>query len=437
MPDVSDFTKTLQRIKNNGTYIYDERTKKLTVRGALEFPKEILSYSNLIETLDMSHGNLNSLPDDFCKLKNLKVCYLSFNNFTEIPEVFSNCTNLEVLGFKSCKIKHISENTLPTSLRWITLTQNFLTELPKSVGTLKNLQKLLVSGNLLESLPEAMSECENLELIRISANKLKYSPEFLLDLPRLAWYSDSGNHFSFGKELKLSNFPSLDWDSIILKEKIGESAQSTVYKAEIIKTGEIIAVKLYGSEITSDGYPEDDMKASLIAESHPNLISAIGRITGTLNNQRALALRLIPNSYRKLGEPPNAQSVTRDIFFSQETFSVEKTLQILKDISDACAHLHSKNLMHGDIYAHNILTNDFGKSYLGDLGAASFYNSRNAKYEKIDVRGFGYLIDDLINLSEKDESILQKIKEIKDQCLFTEIDSRPRFIEINAQLNSL
>ena len=86
--------------------------------------------------------------------------------------------------------------------------------------------------------------------------------------------------------------------------------------------------------------------------------------------------------------------------------------KVLLDGSAALAHIHSCHLVHGDFYAHNILVDktviDFETqpSLLTDFGAASQTSNVNGeqyfieleltKLEKIEVRAFGCLMDDLL-----------------------------------------
>jgi len=83
--------------------------------------------------------------------------------------------------------------------------------------------------------------------------------------------------------------------------------------------------------------------------------------------------------------------------------------------------------MHGDLYAHNILIDEKYQTYLGDFGAASFYDTKSSQFERIEVRAFGCLLDDMLQLcDEKSESLIA----LRDQCLSENIKKRPRFCEM-------
>lgn len=136
---------------------FDQQQKKLTIRGVNEFPQEIFEYADHIEILDMSGNMLTSLPDSITTLKNMRIAFFSGNMFSEVPKALANCNRLEMVGLKSCGIESIGEDSLPTSLRGLILTDNNIAELPDSIGRHKRLQKLMLTGNELTSLPSLSS----------------------------------------------------------------------------------------------------------------------------------------------------------------------------------------------------------------------------------------------------------------------------------------
>lgn len=416
---------------------YEPINKKLTLRGASYIPKEIFSFANDIEILEASGCSLATLPEDFALLKKLRIAFFTNNLFEEVPEILAECPNLSMLSFKSCKIANFPENSLPTSLRWLILTQNRLTKLPVSIGKLRHLQKLSLAGNRLQSLPDEMSTCQELELIRIAANNFNSEPpNWLFTLPRLAWYGDSGNPFSKKSSLEQTALTHFSWDDIECGELIGESPSSHVFKGILKKTQHPVAIKVFKGELTSDGFPVDDMRAFVAAGKHDNLINILGELDPNDEKKGGLILGLIPPTYKNLGLPPNFETCTRDTFPLHTSFSLLFIASVLKDIASACQHLHARGIMHGDIYAHNILTNTAGHSFLGDFGAASFYDSTtNQRRERLDVRAFGCLVEDLLIRSEKENSnaLFKRLRELQQTCLNENVSERPLFSEILLQ----
>jgi hypothetical protein len=78
-------------------------------------------------------------------------------------------------------------------------------------------------------------------------------------------------------------------------------------------------------------------------------------------------------------------------------------LRICKGVCSAMVYLSFKQIIHGDVYAHNILYND-NIVKLTDFGASFHVESKDVyqKMELNEVRSFGYLMQDLINMSSDD-----------------------------------
>ncbi|MBW4659168.1 MAG: leucine-rich repeat-containing serine/threonine-protein kinase [Drouetiella hepatica Uher 2000/2452] len=379
--------------------------KRLNLYGGLaQFPSEILDLADSLEILDLSDNCLKSLPDEFAQLKKLKIVFFNNNAFEEVPEILSQCPNLYMVGFKSNQIRAFAENALSPTVRWLILTNNRLEQLPRSIGKLTNLQKLMLAGNKLRSLPHEMALCRSLELIRLAANRLEALPDWLFTLPRLSWLAYSGNPFCDAIPVKERSLPHVDWAELTLGETLGQGASGVISKGtwamEQGATGQPqeVAIKIFKGEITSDGLPADEMRACIAAGSHENLVGLLGKV---INHPEAtgLVLPLVSPDYRNLGKPPDFDSCTRDTYSPDTAFSVPMILRIAQGIAAAAAHLHSRGIMHSDLYAHNILVNEAGHSLLGDFGAASFYDlsSSGQAIERLEVRAFGCLLEDLLD----------------------------------------
>lgn len=407
------------------------------------FPKEIIELADTLEIIDLSNNKLSQLPDNFSDLKKLKIAFFSDNDFTEFPKVLADCPNLTMIGFKSNKINYIPENAFPIHLQWLILTNNYITEIPKSIGKCMRLQKVAFAGNQINQLPVEMSNCKNLELLRIAANQLTEFPEWLLSLPRLSWLAYSGNPFNRTTDLK-NGLPLISWNQLSLKEILGQGASGIISKAEL-NTNSIkkeIAIKVFKGEVTSDGFPEDEMNACIAAGNHPNLVTVIGKIEHHPEQKMGLVLELIPPTFKNLAGPPSFETCTRDTFKKGTTFSLSTILKISTSIAEACKHLHSKGIMHGDLYAHNTLFDDDANTIFGDFGAATMYDmqDKNATYiERIDVRAFGCLMEDLLNqhFSTENSDLENSLVRLKDVCMQEDVLKRPSFEAICKQLNSL
>jgi predicted Ser/Thr protein kinase len=411
--------------------------------GLTSFPQTIFELADTLEILDLSGNSLSELPSNFFELKKIKIVFFSENKFIEFPEVLSKCENLKMIGFKSNQIQTISETAFPKTLRWLILTNNQIEKLPNSIGDCKHLQKVALAGNKLTDLPSKMAQCENIELLRISANKIITLPDWLLTMPKLAWLAYSGNPCC-ESQTKKKSIQEINWSEFSINEKLGEGASGIIYKADwnsVNSSHKIVAIKLFKGDVTSDGYPEDEINTCLSIGYQKNLVKVIGKLKNHPAQSSGLVFELIPPNYFNLGNPPNFETCTRDTFTKKYTFY--HILIILKNIANACYHLHSKGIMHGDLYAHNILIDEQGNTILGDFGAASIYdlkNNQTEKFELLDVRAYGYLIDDLLlNLTESDQFLksVTRLKKVQNDCLKNENLNRPNFSEIINELNCI
>ena len=401
--------------------------RELKLSEALStFPEEIFSLAESLEVLDLSHNRLSELPD-LSPLKKLKIAFFSFNLFTEIPDAFKACQKLYMLGFKANQIATFAENILPTSISWLILTDNKLSSLPESIGDLSKLRKFPIAGNTLTSLPESMAKCRDLELIRLSANRLTEIPEWLLHLPKLSWLAFSGNPCAQSAEPSIRG---VDFESLEMHEILGEGASGKIYKGYDTASEKEVAVKLFKGAITSDGYAHDEMNAYMSTGDHPHLISVHARIKGS--EPLGLVLELIPSHYENLGFAPNFETCTRDTFKEGTHFSLETIYMVARAILSATEHLHSRGLMHGDLYAHNILINmQEMHCYFGDFGAATFYEGKSALYEKLEVRAFGCLLEDmLMHCSDVEDEAYHYLERVIKACMDEVVENRPRFGEI-------
>lgn len=400
--------------------------KRLTLCENLTFfPEEIFELAESLEILDLSHNLLSSLPENLYKLTKLRIAFFSNNRFTHFPS-FKGCNNLTMVGFKTNKIETFEENLLPPSINWLILTDNKLTYLPRSIGKLTKLQKFALAGNQLTALPSEMAACRNLELLRLSANRLEAIPSWLLSLPKLSWLAFSGNPCSISQQYPLEE---IAYEVLEVKERLGAGASGEIFKAYSSLHQHDTALKIFKGSITSDGYADDEMSAYTSVGEHPNLIKVLAKLEG--DERLGLLLEYIPEVYRNLGFPPDFETCTRDTFEEGKTFNIETIREVAKAIASASAHLHEQGMMHGDLYAHNILINDADHCYLGDFGAASFYEPSRKEFERIEVRAFGCLLEDMLLLCPtKEGAIYEVLEELKKKCINEVVEKRPLFSEI-------
>ena len=445
-----DRTPTLHTIADLKQGLLNNATRLQISEDLTEFPIAIYDLADTLEILDLSNNQLSELPADFARLSKLKILFLSNNQFEAVPNVLADCPKLEMIGFKANQIVTVSENALPLTTRWLILTDNKIQQLPESMGDLSKLQKLMLAGNELTSIPESMAKCRALQLVRLSANQLTGLPEFLLQLPKLAWVAFSGNPFclAFAGE-QAPDIPLVSFDDVEQHEVLGQGASGVISRATWIKpaegiadTDQAIAVKQFKGKVTSDGYPLDELHACLAAGQHANLVPVIAKIEQA--GKLGLAMGLIDPDYTNLGEPPTFQSCTRDHFDDEFMVTVSAVLKITRSIVNTLLHLKECDISHGDLYAHNILTNPDADVLFGDFGAASNYASlpeaQAASLEKIEVRALGCLLEDLLGSScDSDDcpDLFEPLVLLKNRCMHPKGHARPSFAEIKSDLDGL
>ena len=407
--------------------------------GLTSFPVELFDLADTLEILDLSSNQLSTLPSDFDKFQHLKILFLSENPFEVFPEILGKCPNLRMIGFKSCKIRKIPPNSFPPKLRWLILTNNQITHLPPQIGECTQLEKLMLAGNSLTSLPSEMANCENLALLRISANEIETLPEWLLKLPSLAWLAFANGKLSASQPEK-EDFTTINWHELHLEKQLGEGASGQIFKAIWLPQKKEIAVKIFKGEVTSDGFPQDEMAVTKLVGKHPNLVTLLGEVKAHPQQKMALAFELLPPSFRNLGNPPSFDSCSRDVFPTDFSLTKAEVMRISKDIAEVCLHLHQKGIMNGDLYAHNILIDSKNqKTLLSDFGAAKQYDMYDAQaifLQKVEVKAFGFLLEDLLNLCE-DKKDLAFWEDLKIRCLNPILSQRPLFEEIVHFLRNL
>jgi hypothetical protein len=395
------------------------------------FPLDILTLADSLEVLDLSNNRLSSLPDELSQLHQLKIIFASNNQFDALPAVLGQCPKLEMVGFKSHQIQHVPEDALPPQLRWLILTDNKIHTLPNSLGERPRLQKLALAGNRLTELPHTLSNSHQLELLRISANQLSAFPEQLLGLPKLAWLAFAGNPFmqanngsnetngrnenhsdnkgasaeiAVGLDVSVPEIPS---SSFTIQALLGQGASGVIstatWNTPQNQFPNDIAVKVFKGEVTSDGYPKDELQLCLKAGSHPNLVKPLAQVNEP--GYLALVMELIPAHYRNLGLPPSLKSCTRDTFPKGFTLTTEQIENIIRQMQAVFEHLHNKHICHGDLYAHNTLFDQDANIIFGDFGAATMYHvlsdAQQKKIKQIEQRALNYFIEDLWSVCEE------------------------------------
>ncbi|XP_033001250.1 leucine-rich repeat-containing protein 63 [Lacerta agilis] len=117
LPDLSPLAGFLLYLNLSFNYLYF-------------FPTEVF-YLKQLEVLKLRNNPIKFIPDDICRMKNLKLLVMSFNLLTTLPAGLFSLPNLQGLD----------------------VSYNELEFIPNEIGKLRNLTFLNVEGNLLYVLP--------------------------------------------------------------------------------------------------------------------------------------------------------------------------------------------------------------------------------------------------------------------------------------------
>lgn len=349
------------------------REVRLTQLSLSTFPHQLFDLADTLELLDLSGNQLSELPEDLARFTQLRILFASNNPFRTLPRVLGQCPQLEMVGFKACQISEVPADSLPPRLRWLILTDNCITTLPDNLGHRPRLQKLMLSCNQLRALPD-LSGCRTLELLRIASNQFTEIPAALLQLPALAWPAIAGNPITQKSELLALAVPAqtaISYQKLEVGALLGEGASGHIYRATRRDTGQPLALKVFKAAATSDGTPQSELAAGLAAGQHAHLLTPLAQVPGHAEGKLAMALPLLPEGFVNLAGPPSFASCTRDVYAPKTRFTHATVQRLLHCVRSAVEHLHAHGVVHGDLYAHNILWHPAtGDAILSDLGAA-------------------------------------------------------------------
>lgn len=376
-------------------------------------PPEVYGLAETLEVLNLSGNRLRDLPADMGRFKRLRIVFGSGNPFSQVPESLGDCPALQVVGFKACRIQRVDAASLPTGLRWLILTDNAISELPDALGQRPALQKLMLAGNRLRGLPPSLAGASRLELLRISANAFEQLPGWLTELPRLAWLALAGNPLGWAQP-DLPPLPRVDWAHLQLGELLGEGASGQIHRVRLPDGGER-ALKLFKGAVTSDGLPEHERAACIVAGAHPALVTPDAELQGHPADLPGLLLPVLPDGLQNLAGPPSMDSCTRDVYPTDRVLAPEVALQVARSVTDALAHLHERGLMHGDLYAHNTLFDPrTGQAVLSDMGAACGVPREQPALARallqLEMRALGCLLEELADHTLAGSAVQQALR---------------------------
>ncbi|XP_063230347.1 leucine-rich repeat-containing protein 58 [Bacillus rossius redtenbacheri] len=221
-----------------------------------------------VELLTLDHNKLASLPFSIINFRSLKILDISFNSFSTIPEVITQC-----------------------SLTCLIATGNSLANdsFPKSFSQLKELKELHLGGNNFSAFPEQVLELPQLKYLYLGSNRISTIPPDIRKLTRLQFLYLGGNRLT-GVPESLSELRFLE--GLVLSNNQIESLPSTIAKMANLRTlllhqnnlrtlpTEIIALK-HLSRLTLRDNPLVEQFVSTMELQPSSLLEMAGRVVKT------------------------------------------------------------------------------------------------------------------------------------------------------------
>jgi serine/threonine protein kinase len=107
-------------------------------------------------------------------------------------------------------------------------------------------------------------------------------------------------------------------------------------------------------------------------------------------------------------------------------------------VAEAAAHLHAQGILHGDLYAHNILRTPGGEALLSDFGAAAFFDPAAPEaqaLQQLETRALGCLLEELLaHCPAAPPTLRQPWQALIDSCLQPTVAARPQALLCSRQL---
>ncbi len=164
-------------------------------------------------------------------------------------------------------------------------------------------------------------------------------------------------------------------------EKIGSGGQGTVYKALDTKLNRTVVIKVLPPEVTSKtaNFKRFEREAQLCSQlDHPNICTIYD--FHEANGLFYIAMQNI--------EGKNVRQLV-----SGRPLDLRSAISIALQVTDALAYAHSKNIIHRDIKAGNIMVTETGQAKVLDFGLAKLLEDEHEKatrgQQKADITELG------------------------------------------------
>jgi serine/threonine protein kinase/tetratricopeptide (TPR) repeat protein len=206
----------------------------------------------------------------------------------------------------------------------------------------------------------------------------------------------------------MAEHPEIIGNHFKIEKLIGYGGMGEVYRGVDTRSGEAVAIKYLKPEVI-DFDPEIVKRFEREGEAlrqlnHPNIVKVLATIQE--EHRHYIVLEYVSGGS------------LADVLKKEERLSVERTLEIALDLSDALTRAHRLKIIHRDIKPHNVLIaedgtprlTDFGTAHLGDrtqmtqtgtlIGTYAYLSPEACSGELLDERAdiwsFGVMIYEML-----------------------------------------
>lgn len=97
-----------------------------------------------VQILDLSYKRLKKFPKEILSFPNLVILDLSGNRITKFPKDFGNLRKLQILILDHNDLRHVPKEILLPSLIELRLSRNYVDTIPITILALKDLKRLML-----------------------------------------------------------------------------------------------------------------------------------------------------------------------------------------------------------------------------------------------------------------------------------------------------
>jgi len=163
----------LVKLPPNFGYLANVSNLNLSNNQLEEIPAEI-SFMRSLTQLDLTHNKLTEVPPAMQDLHHLEILYVRHNRLNGIP-VLRNCNNLKELHLGNNAIKELTVQDIENipNVRSLDLRDNKISVIPDEIIGLQLLERLDVTNNSLSNLPFSLGTLPHLKSVQLDGNPIK------------------------------------------------------------------------------------------------------------------------------------------------------------------------------------------------------------------------------------------------------------------------